>query len=235
MRGWLSDVRYSGRLIFCAGVALGATAVVGGLWANRLRQPTSLPGIDNSRSIFLRLKAGGAPKHGVLIIGDSISGMVEIEELCGLPVTNASVEGSRPVQWQQLAPDLERRANPAVVVLALGINETQTQLPFDARRFQREYQALAASFKTPVLKVSPLDMEQRVADAYGYHLDLSRVPAIRRAVTANGGLIVQPFDIRGHTIDGGHLDAFARDKWKANLRSYCPQILAMSRQVGGRH
>lgn len=81
-------------------------------------------------------RADLVPKGGVLVIGDSITAQIYLPKLCGKPALNAGIAWATSHDWAPHASELVRKAQPSIVILALGEND-------DFGDWEEDYRKLA--------------------------------------------------------------------------------------------
>jgi lysophospholipase L1-like esterase len=82
------------------------------------------------------------------VIGDSITAANYFPTLCGKPALNAGISWSTSHDWAPRAAELVRRAQPSVVILALGNNDARPDWHDDYRKLAR-YAFFAVTPKQP--------------------------------------------------------------------------------------
>jgi len=149
------------------------------------------------------------PTQGVLLIGDSITQQQDISSLCGLPVINAGIAGSKVEDWTSLAPELVRRLKPKIVIYALGVNDADRNLAFDADAWKNTYDAIRrGGFILGVLPVQNPDISN------------ARISAMNSRLSREPGFI-PPFPTQGLTRDGVHLNSAGKDRWEKQVQVVC--------------
>ena len=160
------------------------------------------------------LEAAERTRGGALLIGDSITEGQKIDELCGLRVLNAGISGSRVHDWAQLAPKLVEKVRPELVVYALGVNDVAHDPDLDVARWADAYEQLR---RVPAPRVHVLG----VLEAEGQFSRLNQRIARMNSILSRQPGYIRPFDTRGSTIDGLHLNARGKSRWTQTLRGIC--------------
>lgn len=107
---WLWFAAAAG-LFYLAGVATGYA---------RWHEPFDRYARD--RMVILN-RAEDAPTGGVILMGDSIVHLLNVPELCGLPVFNAGMSGARSDQIAPLVDPLIAKLKPRLVIMSAGTND----------------------------------------------------------------------------------------------------------------
>jgi lysophospholipase L1-like esterase len=168
------------------------------------------------RSFVLMQRAADWPGGGVLVVGDSLSEMSAPATLCGLPVFNAGISGSRVSDWGNLAPELVRLVRPRLVVIALGTNDARRSLRFDASQWQRHYSRIV---RPGFILVAPPAVEPGKQYGTGYY-DPARLANISAMIDRLPNPIAKPGELP--TLDGVHPNESGRAAWVAAVERSCP-------------
>lgn len=128
-------------------IALAVLLLAAAWW---LVQATRSPnrGLFGERLATILRQADLQPAGGTLVIGDSIVAANRLPVLCGRPALNAGIEWSTAHDWAPHVDELVRRARPALVILALGNNDTRSDWRQDYRRIAR-HARIAVTPKQP--------------------------------------------------------------------------------------
>lgn len=199
-------------LVLCAVLVFLAFTTWGGT-----RKQDSRAYYFSIRSQVLRARAEDAEAGSALLIGDSITEMSPLITLCGRPVFNAGISGSGVEEWTRLAPELIRTLRPSLVVVALGVNDTQRAEPFDAGQWAEHYHQLLSSYRGPRILLAPLPVEAGKRYGTDYY-DPARIEELRRIVIREGGIAIPLVP----TSDGVHPSQAGRLVWAAGLADACP-------------
>ena len=159
-------------------------------------------------------------RGGALLVGDSITREQQIERLCGLPVFNAGISGTGVSDWIDLAPLLVRKVQPQLVVYALGVNDALNQRTFDVAQWADAYRHVRAAKAPRVIVLGPLDVENDGAERV-----TNRIAAMNAALSGEAGY-VRPFDVRGLTRDGLHLNERGKIRWVERVQAACNSFRA---------
>lgn len=149
------------------------------------------------------------PVGGAVLIGDSITQQQDLRTLCGLPVVNAGIAGSRVEDWVDLAPRVVRILKPKIVVYALGVNDADSELPFDPDKWAQTFEGLRrGGFVLGVLPVQRTDVSNK------------RIAEMNARLSKTQGFI-PPFDTVGLTRDGVHLNSAGKKRWERQVQIVC--------------
>jgi hypothetical protein len=110
--------------------------------ANEWRPDISEKAYTQSRTTFVRMALSNAEPVDMLVLGDSISEMAWLDDVCGKTL-NASVAGAKVGDIAALAPYAIQRTQPKVIVLEVGANHFHSHP--DLPDFQLQYAALVQS------------------------------------------------------------------------------------------
>lgn len=172
---------------------------------------------------LMRLMRQMHDKPFVLVIGDSITQRAPLpDEICGFPVVNAGIAGSRVSNFIPFAETMKGfDIKPALIVVALGINDAQTSL---RTGFGAAYPLLLDTLpQVPLALATPAPVDFSGAD--GSLLDPPTVASIEkdiRATAENRRLTLIDLSrvstIRGYmTGDGVHLSVNGYVLWNAAM------------------
>lgn len=177
-------------------------------------------------------EAAGLPQPRIVLLGDSITQQLRprwLREVCGLPVLNAGVSGAGVFDFDPLLPGLLRACRPALVVLALGVNDAKArkQAAFDLDGWRTRYLDLVRQVRdggSRVLLSVPLPLEPGKGSSG--HFDAASLEKIRaevRALAQDQGLpLSDAQELFGEgrpelTFDGVHLNGEGLERWSALL------------------
>lgn len=211
-----------GKLAPWAGAAIGAAIVLAAYAAHHSihafrHRDDAFPGVP-IRAFALRIAAEDVPAGGALLIGDSITEMEHISSLCGLPVFNAGISGSRVSDWSALGPYLIAKTKPRLIVVALGVNDAQKRWNFDPTVFDSAYRGILRTVRAPVVVVTPWGVEAASSDI----IDRARLRNIQAAIDRMPAtMTIKPIEPVGMTIDGVHPNARGRAIWRERLAAAC--------------
>ncbi len=105
------------------------------------------------RSKEILSQADQAEQVGTIIVGDSITQLSGLTEMCGQSVLNAGVGGARVHQVIDLLVYALRRVKTDRVLIAIGVNDTGGSNPTNIESFKNSYRKLvsiAAATGAPV-------------------------------------------------------------------------------------
>lgn len=176
---------------------------------------------DRQIATFRALHLIGGRKF-VLVIGDSITEAAQLPgEICGLPVINAGIGGSRAADFIPFVEDISSSfAAPAATVVALGINDAQSVYwnKSKERQFRASYDLLLSMLPPDamVTTLTPIDISQTVGKRFSPVAWSAINLAVRdAAANRNATLIdVGPAVVASGTIDGVHLSAASSQSWR---------------------
>ncbi|TAL14959.1 MAG: hypothetical protein EPO01_18985 [Aquabacterium sp.] len=178
-------------------------------------------------------EAAGLPQPRIVLLGDSITQQLRprwLREICGLPVLNAGVSGAGIFDFDPLLPGLLRACRPALVVVAVGVNDGKAgkqPAAFDLDAWRARYLDLVRQVRdggARVLLSVPLPLEPGKSST-GY-FDAALVEKIRtevRALAQAQGLpLSDAQELFGEgrpelTFDGVHLNGEGLQRWSATL------------------
>lgn len=146
----------------------------------------------------------------ILIVGDSIAEAAPLpDRICGLPVINAAIGGSRASDFIPIVEDIVA-SNPkiAVAVIAVGLNDSQIRLwaPHKAKMFAESYSHLVRMLPSETLilsTITPVDVEQETGRRFSL-AGWAAVDAEIRAVAKKRNIPLIDNSTRLATTDGAH-------------------------------
>jgi lysophospholipase L1-like esterase len=166
----------------------------------------------HARNLLRQMRQVGKPF--IVVLGDSITQRVLLPEtICGYPVINAGISGSRTSNFIPFAEEMAR-LDPALIVLALGVNDSSRRLK---TAFPASYAALLDSLpKVPTIlaTIAPVDFN----GSDGQTIDPEAVDSVNREIrsTAESRKLplvelagLKPFE----TIDGVHPSVNGNALW----------------------
>ena len=129
-----------------------------------------------TRNLLRQMNQIGRPF--IVVLGDSITQRAPFPEtICGYPVINAGISGSRTSSFIPFAEEMAR-LDPALIVLALGVNDSSRRLK---TAFQASYAALVDSLpKVPTMlaSIAPVDF----SGIEGQTIDPEAVDLVNREI-----------------------------------------------------
>lgn len=160
-----------------------------------------------------------------LVFGDSIVEGTTIDTLCGESALAAGAWGARLADLAMIAPKIAAEARPKRIVVAIGINDTRFHTPTDPAAFAAAYRALITPWRTAGIEVSVATLAPvvRGRDLGDRHFDTARAARLSaeiRALAADLGLRVVPFDELPRDPEGGLDPTLAPDGVHPNADGY---------------
>lgn len=160
-------------------------------------------------------------KAPVIFLGDSIvESAVLPSTICGHPVINAGVSGARISFFAEWAPQFTRESDPALAILAVGINDALAaginNAGKDETSFRTAYAATLQSIDSPVAVATIVGANTpRIAPA-----EIERLNKVIGQLAEGRPVIDLHEAVAGpHTIDGIHLNADDYKLWTAAILS----------------
>ena len=182
-----------------------------------------------ARGSVLAAEAEDFPRGGVLVLGDSIVERQYIAHLCGRPVLNAGISGITAGRMSEVAPPIVAAADPALVVVAVGVNNAIVWRATSAVIAQRSLEALLTGLRGRTLilvGIQPVEPNRAVPrphepwSMYGVAQVRAMMPDLARRF---GASYVPPLAATGNrTADGIHLTPAAAAEWQAAVERACP-------------
>jgi hypothetical protein len=194
-------------------VALAAACLAAGyaLGIGPFRPPLEL---DHERFYSIKAEIRATPTP-IIVFGDSIvRGATLPAALCGYPVVNAGVVGASVGYFQRHAEELLGSTHPAMIILAVGINDAS---PMAAREFQSSYRKVVASLsRVAPIAVATITPVRDGTGSEGY--DATLIPSLNDAIrtTPNTKAVIdlnEPLSAANWTTDGIHLGSAGYDLW----------------------
>ncbi len=148
-----------------------------------------------TRTVALLSQIAQRPAEA-MIVGDSIVEYVALDRLCGTPVVTAGVSGARVYEIFDLAQRVTAAAEPKLVVVAIGVNDTVRGSETSIEDFAAAYRRLldiwreggarlAVATLVPVASTGPLgashfdpDRMRRLNDVIGSLAGERGIPVI---------------------------------------------------------
>lgn len=155
----------------------------------------------------------------IVVLGDSFVELADLPTLCGRRVLNAGVSGATAADVADLAPQLLGR-RPDLVVIAVGLNDTNRNEMTSDVAFRASYDRIFASVRQSGAKIALIG----VPIVRNEQFDIGRGEALRAIVRGYGALALPELP----TTDGVHPNADGYVTWKSVLSRVCPT----ARQVG---
>ena len=139
----------------------------------------------------------------VVMVGDSISEMMWLPQLCGRPVLNAAIGGTGIDSALQVVRTVSKHARPAAYIVATGVNDASRSAAFDPAEWRSKLKALIASAgNATVTIVEPLPVEAGKPLGTPY-FDPARLAQMRDIVRSTASSVVRA-PLRIGTTDGVH-------------------------------
>ena len=199
-------------------------AFLTGVIASRLLLPSGEMLYLPVRKGTIRAQAETMAKRQAVMIGDSRTDLLHLGRMRGRDLLNAGVGGSGVADWLGDAPDLIARADPAEVIVALGVNDARRDRLPELERWRVDYRRLIGSLQGSgrrliLVQVSPVAREGRHGEAW---FDPQRIAAINREIAAvareTGATLVAPLpSVEGLTLDGVHFTPAGAARWRASI------------------
>lgn len=171
-------------------------------------------------------QAAKQPRDGVVVLGDSNVELQRFTTLCGRPVLNAGISGVTTGPLARPVEGILRHARPAIVVVAVGVNDAAAArtTPFDT--WQADYRALLRSVRAKhviVMGIPPIEPGQRWSRNFDQAMIDRQNAALPALAAAAGAHFVRPLaSTRGLTFDGVHLTVRGDALWQAAVETACP-------------
>ena len=132
----------------------------------------------------------------IVVLGDSITELSDVGDLCGVPTLNAGISGARVKDLLAAAPRLMDGASPDIVVLAAGTNDSWSGRSTPPQKFVDDYRALinflsAKGAKVILANIPPVGPKD---SDLAHIFDPSAISALNRQIA----------DMRMPTIDLFH-------------------------------
>ncbi|WP_404336842.1 SGNH/GDSL hydrolase family protein [Sphingomonas sp. MMS12-HWE2-04] len=175
------------------------------------------------RSAAILRQAESFPDGGIFLIGDSITEFAYVPLLCGRPVLNAGLGGSRVTEWQGLVPKLLADAKPSLVIFALGVNDARRTTLAKPDAWQRDYARLVEQVhgaRVAIMGIQPIEPDKRIGPGFDPAL-VAQLNAKAQAVAgATHAVFIAP-PASPQTSDGVHLNEAGRRAWVQRLAAAC--------------
>jgi len=178
------------------------------------------------RTLVVQHQAEQMPPGRIMLVGDSLTELAEVPELCGRRTFNVGIAGSTAGDWVPLLPGLIARAKPSAVVIGLGMNDATHKISTPIAVWEDNFDQLLATIgKRPALVMAVPVIEP--AKGLGPAIDLKRRKAIndsaRRLAIRHGFRFSEsPLSVRGETFDGIHYDLPGAIKFGRRMQALCP-------------
>jgi lysophospholipase L1-like esterase len=194
-----------------------AVALAGGfIAATYLGWLRSTAGLELSHERFFAVKAEiERTADSFIVLGDSIvEGALLPSTICGHAVVNAGVTGAAVEYFQRHADELLGTARPALIILAVGINDASADR---AKRFRSNYEATVANLarRAPVAVATITSVRNgSAASAYDSKLVprlngvIATIPQVKTVID-----VTTPLSDKNLTADGIHLSAEGYALW----------------------
>ncbi len=217
MRKILAGMAWSG-VVFASG---GASAYA---WMHG-KQPAS-HAQSRTKAIVSQAKQSDAR---VILLGDSISEMALLPQLCGKDVLNAGLGGANAAQVKTIAADILPGRKADLVVIAVGVNDAVGQAPTDTSAFTASYRqiitlAKATGARVVAVNVEPVVKANRIFDP-------KRIEAENRIIASMGVPTIDLWSAMrqpgtewlpdSYSDDGTHPNPAGYSHWKAAVGKSC--------------
>jgi hypothetical protein len=221
-------------------LALGSVAIIilgfsyeslrrqmAGISSDLARYPSPTVSVEHSevRSFIIRSKLSRAPDP-IVVMGDSIVEAADLpKSICGHPVVNAGIGGMTIGYFVRNASLLLQNTKPALVVLAVGVNDATGSTVDRVEPFRAAYQATIQSLGDIPFLIATIP-------PIGPGAVLFRTSLIDQFNAVIRQLAAQPIDLYKAltgdftTADGVHLNAAGYDVWDAEI------VNAVDRSLG---
>jgi lysophospholipase L1-like esterase len=148
-----------------------------------------------------------------LAIGDSITEVAALPDICGRRPINAGIGGATVETFEKLGRRLADLAQPDFIVVALGTNDA---VRHRADGFQARLSALISSLNLWPVIVVPLPPGQNVKDVKQFNAAIEALQVTKTKTLE-----------RVETTDGVHLTAASYTAWKGSIvsaasKAICP-------------
>lgn len=176
-----------------------------------------LKATDASRATNLLRQMRQIGRPFVLVIGDSITeGSTLPDEVCGYPIINAGISGSRAANLMPFAEEIKaQRPRILATVVAVGVNDAQKQYE-TAFGYSLLLDSLPPT-RLLLATVTPVDFSGPV----GSRIDPEKYKAvdatIRSLAAARRLSLIDLSKLEPRTLDGVHLTIGDYDKWNATV------------------
>ena len=205
-------------------LVLLALAFAAGALASRRLFPSDEMLYRPARAGTIRAQAETMPKRQAVMIGDSRTDQLHLGAMRGRELLNAGIGGSGVADWLDDAPDVVARADPAEVIVALGVNDARRERLPALERWRADYRRLIGSLRgggrrLVLVQVSPVARNGVRGEAL---FDPGRIAAINREIAAvaaeTGATLVAPIpSVDGLTRDGVHFTPAGAARWRAAI------------------
>lgn len=162
----------------------------------------------------------------VVVLGDSMTELAMLNDVCGEQALNAGVSGAQVRQLIGLARDLSEVVRPDEFVIAVGTNDSRYRDPTSEADFNRSFHELIVAARATGARVSLLDIppvgkfdKAALFDAdlvaiHNRHIHSVGLPVghVWRAMAGPDGMLPTPM-----TDDGVHPNARGYQPWHAEL------------------
>jgi lysophospholipase L1-like esterase len=189
-----------------------------GLFAMCCLQLATAQELDQQR--FLDVKSAiSQVADPIVVFGDSIvQGATLPASHCGHPLVNAGVTGAGIGYFQRHVLELLGTSRPALIVLAVGINDAAKGDDRNrVRSFRRMYEAtLALVAKRAPVMLTTISSVQTGALASSYNPELvPKLNAVIKSIPGRVGIIdvTTPLSAQNYTSDGIHLKREGAELW----------------------
>jgi hypothetical protein len=194
-------------------LAIGSLALIGAGAAgakiySRLKSAHMCDDVENFHR-YVRLmdiesvisQRGGAPSY--LMIGDSITEMADLPEICGRKPINAGISGATLKTFQTEGRRLADLAKPDFIIVALGTNDA---IRGQTEEFQERLKGMLTSLSPWKLIIVPAPPTRATSDTQKINGQIASLPVPQAAKLDHAD-----------TMDGIHLVASSYVAWKNNI------------------
>lgn len=108
------------------------------------RRQTNVDEHSPIRSVAILSQADQAEYVGAIIVGDSITELSYLPEICGRSVLNAGIGGAKAHEVIDLLREALRRVKTDRILIAIGVNDASKAYPTDIKSFGDKYRELVS-------------------------------------------------------------------------------------------
>jgi len=184
--------------------ALGGVAL--GLGAGYARWNGLFPGYIHGRQLMLERQAEQIPQGRTVLIGDSVTEQVFVDDLCG-GTLNAAISRSASDNALELARVILPRIRPKRLIVEVGSNDSISLLSSD-------------DFRRNVEVIITLAPQARLV-LFGVPRDPRLSAIVAEIARRHEALYVDPPKGPALTIDGTHPNAAGRRLWRQEIARSC--------------
>jgi len=212
---------------------VSALSAVGGFTVARERWASAEAAHLSSRSKAI-LSQAKQRDWKVVVLGDSMTELAMLNDVCGEQALNAGISGAQAAQLIALAHDLSDVVKPEEFVIAVGTNDSRYGDPTKAIDFERNYRELIVAARKSGARVTLLDIPPagKFDKASKFNPDLI---AEHNRQIRSFGLPVGPAWQGMAGTDGRMPNEFTDDGVHPNAAGYKPWLGAMQSVACKRH